>query len=77
MSYLLNLIFGLFRTWLGVKQDTAVADGKAEEKAAETQANVIKLNKEVQDARQVHNEVMQKSNSELDADLSKYVRNPE
>lgn len=77
MSYLLSLILGLWRSWLGVKQDTAVAEGKAEERSAEAQTNVIELNREVQDARDVHNKVMQESDAELDSELSKYVRNPD
>ena len=38
MSYLLSLIVALFKGWLGFKQDSATAQGKAEQAATDMQA---------------------------------------
>lgn len=50
MRYLLSLIVALFKGWLGFKQDSATAQGRAEQKATDLQASLNTANAEAQAA---------------------------
>ena len=50
MSYLFSLIVALFKGWLGFKQDSATAQGKAEQAATDLQASLDTANAEAKAA---------------------------
>lgn len=50
MSKLFSLIVALFKGWLGFKQDSAIAQGKAEQKVTDLENNVVSLNAEAKAA---------------------------